>query len=77
MTRINFKPYDQKQLIQIVEERLETSREGLAANAKVPLMKDGITFAAMKVASVSGDARRMLDICRQVVDDKLLFWVLS
>jgi origin recognition complex subunit 1 len=25
---------------------------------------DGIKFAAMKVSSISGDARRVLDICR-------------
>jgi hypothetical protein len=30
------------------------------------LSKDAVKFAAMKVSSISGDARRVLDICRYV-----------
>ena len=31
------------------------------------LSRDAVKFAAMKVSSISGDARRVLDICRCVV----------
>ncbi|KAH8922934.1 P-loop containing nucleoside triphosphate hydrolase protein, partial [Atractiella rhizophila] len=54
--RINFAAYTSEQLIKIVEARLE----GLDV-----FNKDGIKLAAKKVASVTGDARRALDICRE------------
>jgi origin recognition complex subunit 1 len=46
------------QLEQIVHARLGGSTEVLS--------KDAVKFAAMKVSSISGDARRVLDICRCV-----------
>lgn len=65
MQRINFKPYHWDQLREIVESRLSsaTPKSGKAVEI---LSKDSIHFAARKVASVSGDARRVLDICRYV-----------
>jgi origin recognition complex subunit 1 len=59
--RITFKGYTHSQLIQIIESRL----------ANVPgriVHPDAIQFAARKVAAVSGDARRALDICRRAVE---------
>ena len=61
MTRINFRPYTSDQLQEIVEKRLET---GLLPKDANFLDSDAIKFASKKVASVSGDARRVLDICR-------------
>ena len=58
MVRINFQPYTTTQLEQIVHARLGGSNEVLS--------KDAVKFAAMKVSSISGDARRVLDICRCV-----------
>ena len=58
MVRINFRPYTTTQLERIVHARLGRSTEVLS--------KDAVKFAAMKVSSISGDARRVLDICRYV-----------
>lgn len=65
MIRINFQPYNTHQLENIVRARLLTAKEGLK-NTKDVIHPDGIKFAAMKVSSISGDARRVLDICRFV-----------
>jgi len=66
MIRINFQPYNTTQLETIVNARLAKSREGLPAKAPEVISRDGIKFASMKVSSISGDARRVLDICRYV-----------
>jgi hypothetical protein len=58
MVRINFQPYTTAQLEKIVHARLGGSTEVLSG--------DAVKFAAMKVSSISGDARRVLDICRCV-----------
>jgi origin recognition complex subunit 1 len=58
MVRINFQPYTTAQLEKIVHARLGGSAEVLSG--------DAVKFAAMKVSSISGDARRVLDICRCV-----------
>jgi origin recognition complex subunit 1 len=61
LTRITFAGYTHAQLIQIIESRL----------AHVPgniVHPDAIQFASRKVAAVSGDARRALDICRRAVE---------
>ncbi|KAL5526336.1 ORC1 [Sanghuangporus sanghuang] len=68
MTRINYQPYDKAQLIEIVKARLEAAKEGYKGNFPEVIATDGINFAAAKVASISGDARRVLDICRRAVE---------
>lgn len=73
LTRITFPGYTHEQLMKIIESRLE----GVPGNIVDP---DAIQFASRKVAAVSGDARRALDICRRAVeiaetnasDDRLL-----
>ncbi|KAI0260462.1 P-loop containing nucleoside triphosphate hydrolase protein [Gloeopeniophorella convolvens] len=60
MVRINFQPYTTPQLEQIVRARLGDKSDVLSA--------DAVKFAAMKVSSISGDARRVLDICRRTVE---------
>jgi len=65
MIRINFQPYTTQQLEQIVHARLRDAKEGLEEPPDV-INADGVKFAAMKVSSISGDARRVLDICRYV-----------
>ncbi|KAI8811673.1 P-loop containing nucleoside triphosphate hydrolase protein [Cladochytrium replicatum] len=59
LIRMNFKPYNHQQLCQIVASRLE----GLNL-----FKSDAIEFCARKVSSISGDARRALDICRRAVE---------
>ncbi|XP_035826423.1 serine/arginine repetitive matrix protein 2 isoform X2 [Aplysia californica] len=56
LTRMTFQPYTFRQLEEIVASRMKGLRvfDG-----------DAIQLAARKVAAVSGDARRALDICRR------------
>ena len=66
MIRINFQPYTTLQLIEIVQTRLKSARGGLEGKDKEVevIALDAIKFAAMKISGISGDARRILDICR-------------
>ena len=56
LQRVSFKPYDQEDIRKIVAARLGS----LAA-----FDSDAIELCARKVASVSGDVRRALQICRR------------
>jgi origin recognition complex subunit 1 len=57
--RVNFQPYTQQQLQQIIKARLS----GLAA------FKDkAVELASRKVAAVSGDVRRALELCRRAAE---------
>ena len=59
MKRITFQPYSYQQLVEIVKSRLESFDV---------FSPDAIQFCARKVASVSGDARRALAICRRAIE---------
>lgn len=59
LTRISFLPYTHSQLIEIIASRLE----GLEI-----FDRDAIELCARKIGSISGDARRALDICRRAVE---------
>ena len=61
LTRITFPGYTHEQLMKIIQSRLE----GVPGNI---VESDAIQFASRKVAAVSGDARRALDICRRAVE---------
>ena len=61
LTRITFPGYTHDQLMEIIQSRLE----GVPGDLIDP---DAIQFASRKVAAVSGDARRALDICRRAVE---------
>ncbi|KAF2145639.1 uncharacterized protein K452DRAFT_315838 [Aplosporella prunicola CBS 121167] len=61
LTRITFPGYTHDQLMSIIQSRLSN----VPGNIVHP---DAIQFAARKVAAVSGDARRALDICRRAVE---------
>ena len=61
LTRITFPGYTHPQLMEIITSRLE----GVPGNI---VDKDAVQFASRKVAAVSGDARRALDICRRAVE---------
>lgn len=69
MTRINFQPYVTGQLEEIVHARLLAAKENLPPEHQQDVITaDGVKFASMKVSSISGDARRVLDICRRTVE---------
>lgn len=59
LTRIQFRGYTYQELRQIIFSRLE----GLDV-----VDVDAIEYVARKVAGVSGDARRALDLCRRAVE---------
>ncbi|QIX02014.1 hypothetical protein AMS68_007531 [Peltaster fructicola] len=61
LTRITFPGYTYTQLMSIIQSRLE----GIG---HVVVESDAVQFASRKVAAVSGDARRALDICRRAVE---------
>ena len=61
LARITFPGYTHKQLMEIITSRLS----GVPGDI---VNKDAIQFASQKVAAVSGDARRALDICRRAVE---------
>ena len=59
LTRMTFQPYSHSELEEIVRLRLQ----------ELDLFEsDAIMFAARKVAAVSGDARRALEICRRATE---------
>lgn len=60
LTRFIFPGYSYEQLQEIISSRL--------VNYSSLIQKEAIEFAARKVASVSGDARRALDICRRAFE---------
>lgn len=67
MRTIEFKPYRTVQLEEIIKTRLAVANESLPeSKVKDVLDPDAIKFVAMKVGSISGDARRALDVCRSV-----------
>uniref|UniRef100_A0A182JVZ4 Origin recognition complex subunit 1 n=1 Tax=Anopheles christyi TaxID=43041 RepID=A0A182JVZ4_9DIPT len=59
LTRLTFQPYNFRQLQEIVMARLA----GMSA-----FNSDAVQLVARKVAAVSGDARRALDICRRATE---------
>jgi len=61
LTRILFPGYTHEQLQEIIRSRLATVPDDIVD-------PDAIQFASRKVAAVSGDARRALDICRRAVE---------
>ena len=61
LTRILFPGYTHEQLQEIIRSRLSHVPESMVD-------PDAIQFASRKVAAVSGDARRALDICRRAVE---------
>ncbi|GAB0193165.1 origin recognition complex subunit 1 [Grus japonensis] len=59
LTRMSFQPYTYKQLQQIILSRL---------NSIKAFEEDAIQLVSRKVAALSGDARRCLDICRRATE---------
>jgi origin recognition complex subunit 1 len=79
LTRLTFSPYNHQQLQEIVAARLAGIKDKrwliyhfcylvYSALGLTVFDKDAIQLVARKVASLSGDARRALDICRRAVE---------
>lgn len=75
MTRIPFMPYTDRQLLDIVRARLDIDEQGTRVGTSAATQGcehvfrvDALMFASKRVANVSGDARRMLDVCRRAVE---------
>ncbi|TKY87554.1 hypothetical protein EX895_003568 [Sporisorium graminicola] len=76
MTRITFMPYTDRQLVEIVKSRLGITADSSTAEADQEtsgacsgvLSIDAITYVSKRVSNVSGDARRMLDVCRRSIE---------
>ena len=65
LSRETFSPYTFNQLEEIIKSRLGKNLSRL-------FEESGIAFIARKVASLSGDARRALEICRQAVEQSMI-----
>nr|XP_020464826.1 origin recognition complex subunit 1 isoform X2 [Monopterus albus] len=59
LTRMSFQPYSFKQLQQIIMSRLNKAKA---------FEEDALQLVSRKVAALSGDARRCLDICRRATE---------
>lgn len=72
LSRILFPGYTHDQLAKIIEKRIseleDINDKNSLNNKKLRFEKSATEFASRKVASVSGDARRGLSICRRAVE---------
>jgi origin recognition complex subunit 1 len=68
MVRINYAPYTPEQLVKIVQSRLDSVAPSEGGSSPMIIFPDAIMFAAKKVSGISGDARRILEICRLGID---------
>ena len=62
---VTFRPYRSAQVEEIIAKRLEAAGAGGAGGVGGLFEKDAITFAAKKIASINGDIRVALEICRR------------
>ncbi|XP_076064020.1 cell division cycle 6 [Oratosquilla oratoria] len=61
---LNFPPYTKPEIVKILNQRIEEAGLG-----EVRIIKPAaIMFLAAKVASVAGDVRKALDVCRRAVE---------
>ena len=72
LQRLTFSPYTQKQLQQIIKSRLTTScavpHSGTGSSEGSAFDQKSLEYASRKVAAVSGDVRRALELCRRAVE---------
>jgi len=65
---MNFAPYSQGQLMDILSDRLSTSASAESSPAPALVDKSALLFCSKKIAAVSGDARKALDACRYAIE---------
>ncbi|MBW0499142.1 hypothetical protein O181_038857 [Austropuccinia psidii MF-1] len=59
--RIQFKPYNHVQLMEILNMRLDELKDTI-------FMKDAIQWISKKISSLTGDVRKALDLCRSTLE---------
>ncbi|CAK8675089.1 unnamed protein product [Clavelina lepadiformis] len=64
---INFKPYSKDQLVQILQARIKKASEHEENDVSV-VDTVAVQFCARKVAAMTGDARKALEVCRRAVE---------
>lgn len=66
---LSFKPFKADEIVSVVTDRLAVLRDGDTGTDEVPIFtKPGLRLAAMKVAAVTGDLRKALDVCRLAIE---------
>jgi len=62
--RVTFNPYNTTALTKIIESRLISTGD----NKYASIAQNAVQLASMKVAQISGDARRALELCRRGIE---------
>lgn len=65
LSRVTFSPYKFQELVEIIKSRL-------GKNLYKLFEESGIAYLARKVGRLSGDARKMIEICRQAVEQSMI-----
>jgi cell division control protein 6 len=65
---LKFMPYSKEDIISIIKDRLQTVQKKV--NSDQTLIDDrALTLCASKIASLNGDIRKVLDICRKAIEE--------
>ena len=66
--RVTFNPYNTSELIKIIEARLRSTGDYSGDGKYDAITQNAVQLASMKVAQISGDARRALELCRRGIE---------
>ena len=66
--RVTFNPYNTSELIKIIEARLRSTGDYISDGKYDAITQNAVQLASMKVAQISGDARRALELCRRGIE---------
>lgn len=62
---LRFRPYEKNEILEILKKRLQSGEKLDLTNLIEP---SALHFCALKIASLSGDMRKALDVCRQAIE---------
>lgn len=65
---LKFMPYSKEEIISIIKDRLESVQKKINCN-HVLIDDRALTLCASKIASLNGDIRKVLDICRRSIEE--------
>ena len=65
---MTFNPYNTSELIKIIETRLRSTGDYSGDGKYDAITQNAVQLASMKVAQISGDARRALELCRRGIE---------
>ena len=66
--RVTFNPYNTSELTKIIEARLRSTGDYSSDGKYDAITQNAVQLASMKVAQISGDARRALELCRRGIE---------